>query len=239
MDFDPYETWLGIPADRRPRTYYDLLGLASHEPDRAVIEIAALRRIGKVRLHKDDPQSGRIEEVLALLARARTTLMDSDLRAEYDAEQHLARQGRSGGESVSGDTAIDVVAIAEPEPASTVPEDFGSLVITEAPGDGSLRVSAPSVPRSSWLKKAFVYSLMLGSHALLLGSFLLYVSYKSDQNWNWPWSDGENADAPKSTSMPTAPTGALQNSENGDTWDRAVSTRSAKQRRAGHRQRAR
>ena len=28
MDFDPYATWLGIPADRRPPTYYDLLGVA-------------------------------------------------------------------------------------------------------------------------------------------------------------------------------------------------------------------
>ena len=49
MDFDPYETWLGIPADLRPPTCYDLLGLASHEPDLAAIEIAALRRMGKVR----------------------------------------------------------------------------------------------------------------------------------------------------------------------------------------------
>ena len=31
MQFDPYSEWLGLPAGRRPPTYYELLGLAAFE----------------------------------------------------------------------------------------------------------------------------------------------------------------------------------------------------------------
>ena len=71
MDFDPYATWLGIPADRRPPTYYDLLGMAVDEPDPAAIEQAALRRMSKVRQHQLGPHSDRSQEVLSELALAR------------------------------------------------------------------------------------------------------------------------------------------------------------------------
>jgi hypothetical protein len=74
MDFDPYEAWLGIPAGRRPPTYYDLLGLASDEANPDTIELAALRRMGKIRLHQIGPHSDLSQDVLAELARARLIL---------------------------------------------------------------------------------------------------------------------------------------------------------------------
>ena len=86
MAFDPYESWLGIPPDRRPPTHYDLLGLAPYESDPATIEQAALRRMGKVRQYQIGPHSDLSQEILAELARARLILMDPDRRAEYDAK---------------------------------------------------------------------------------------------------------------------------------------------------------
>ena len=85
MDFDPYLTWLGIPADRRPPTHYDLLGLSQFESDPARIEQAYLRRMTKVRQH----QIGIARRALAgglieVRARARLILIDPDRRVEYD-----------------------------------------------------------------------------------------------------------------------------------------------------------
>ena|SRR5271157_2582711 len=86
MGFDPYETWLGIPPDRRPPTHYDLLGLAPYESDPATIDQAALRRMSKVRQHQIGPHSDQSQEILSELARARLILMDPDRRTDYDAK---------------------------------------------------------------------------------------------------------------------------------------------------------
>jgi hypothetical protein len=41
--------------------------------------------------------------------------------------------------------------------------------------------------------------LMIGSHALLLGSFLLYMSYSERFHGKWPWSSRSDPDASSST----------------------------------------
>ena len=94
MDF--YETWLGIPADRRPPTYYDLLGLPPFADDMAAIEQAALRRMGKLRHHQIGQHSDQSQEILSELARARLVLMDPNRRAGYDAKL------RERGDCLSG-----------------------------------------------------------------------------------------------------------------------------------------
>ena len=86
MAFDPYASWLGISADDRPPTYYDLLGLPSFESDPKTIDQASVRRMGKVRQHQIGPHSELSQEILAELARARVVLMDPDRRVEYDAK---------------------------------------------------------------------------------------------------------------------------------------------------------
>ena len=190
----PYETWLGIPADLRPPTCYDLLGLAYHEPDLAVIEIAALRRMGKVRLQADGIHSEHISEVLAELAKARSILLDSDLRAAYDTELKLRRQERTDIATAPNNGASDVIVLDEPNLPGDAPDGLGSLVITDEPGDQALRKSAIAGPRPPLWKKALLYSAMLLSHLLLLGFFLLYVSISSNSNWKWPWSLKKDTD---------------------------------------------
>jgi len=96
MEFDAYETWLGIPADQRPPTHYQLLGLAPYESDPAAIGQAALRRMSKVRQYQLGPHSDRAEEVLHELARARLILMDPDRRTDYDAKL----QARGGSRQI-------------------------------------------------------------------------------------------------------------------------------------------
>ncbi len=94
MAFDPYESWLGITAVDRPRTYYHLLGLSPFESDPEIIEKAALRRMSKVRQHQIGPHSDESQEVLAELARARLVLIDPDRRADYDAKLRARSESR-------------------------------------------------------------------------------------------------------------------------------------------------
>src|SRR5262249_39047173 len=86
MDFDPYESWLGIPSERRPLTFYDLLGLATMEADPSRIELAASERMELVRQYEIGPHSDLSRDILTELAYARLVLMDAGRRAEYDAE---------------------------------------------------------------------------------------------------------------------------------------------------------
>ena len=96
MDFDPYDAWLGIPADRRPPTYYDLLGLAPYESDPATIEQAAAAADGQGSPASDRPAQRSVAGDPVRTGSRRVILIDPDRRAEYDAKL------REHGESLSG-----------------------------------------------------------------------------------------------------------------------------------------
>ena len=68
---------------QRPRTHYQLLGVSPNERDPGVIEEAALRCAGQVRVYQ---LTRELECALALneIARAAITLLDPALRREYD-----------------------------------------------------------------------------------------------------------------------------------------------------------
>ncbi len=108
MAFDPYASWLGISADDRPPTYYDLLGLPSFESDPKTIDQASVRRMGKVRQHQIGPHSELSQEILAELARARVVLMDPDRRVEYDAKLRAARGVRRDSAARSAKSSMSV-----------------------------------------------------------------------------------------------------------------------------------
>jgi hypothetical protein len=204
MAFDPYETWLGIPEGVRPPTYYDLLGLASHESDPVAIEQAALRRMGKVIVHQTGPHGDESQAVLAELALARQVLMDPDRRAEYNARP------RAGGASGPGPSeAQEIVEIADTpdvliEPEIAAPDALSSLVLTDEQKSGdtpALRSALEKRP-SSW-KRVAVFLAFLASHGLLFGAFYLFVfgplKLKQDEQ-------GTNPEAPESLTTSASPT---------------------------------
>jgi hypothetical protein len=148
MDFDPYSKWLGIPPERRPPTYYDLLGIALYESDPVKIEQAALWRIGKVRQYQIGPRSDLSQQVLGELTRARLVLIDADRRADYDAK---LRDNSNFGPVPTQRTAATPAGTPEPtgvapkaehrndrekQPADAGAEVFGSLILNE-PGQGA------------------------------------------------------------------------------------------------------
>jgi hypothetical protein len=89
MAFDPYWEWLGIAPDRRPPTYYDLLGLARGETDtekiRPALEEDYLARYRRVRAYAAHARHGAdANRLLDELAAARLCLSVPERKAEYD-----------------------------------------------------------------------------------------------------------------------------------------------------------
>jgi curved DNA-binding protein CbpA len=175
MAIDPYETWLGIPAHRRPPTHYDLLGLVPFESDPQTIDQAALRRMGKVRQHQIGPQSDLSQEILAELARARLILMDPERRANYDAK--LRARGESGLtiSSPQNDGNGDNPK-RPPGPGNTVRAVFGQLDFGEEQGI----VSSSPVPSSTKAalprnKRRFIGASAAG-FALIFGALSVYFA---------------------------------------------------------------
>ncbi len=172
MDFDPYETWLGIPADRRPPTHYDLLGLAPYESNPKVIDQAALRRMSKVRQYQIGPHSDESQEILSDLARARLILMDPDRRSDYDAKLRARGEElpvRSAAPEKHGNGAATLDG-----PDQSIPEGLASLALTLQVGDGPSSLDGQRSERPARWKKAAVGGAVVATHAALLGAFLLY-----------------------------------------------------------------
>jgi hypothetical protein len=76
----PVQAWIGVPE---PRTHYMALGISRDEPDRRVIEEAALCRAECVRAYQltHGPECTRL---LGQIALALITLLDPVKRREYD-----------------------------------------------------------------------------------------------------------------------------------------------------------
>ena len=79
--FDPYHRWLGIPRDRRPPTYYELLGIAVTEDDAEVIQEAALRQTSHVRLYQTGPYAAQATTILNEIGQARAVLLNPRVEA--------------------------------------------------------------------------------------------------------------------------------------------------------------
>ena len=170
---DLYENWLGIPADRRPPTYYNLLGIEPFESNGETIERAALRRMSLVRHHQLGPHRDRSQEILSELARARLVLIDADRRGEYDAKL------RARGE------ALPVLAVyrengegGEPNPhhvatTEAVPNHFPSIVVTDRDVDGSFTLRPRRKRRGSAWKRGVVTVACLMIHAVIIGGFIV------------------------------------------------------------------
>src|SRR5437868_491220 len=88
-DFDPYHKWLGIPLNKRPPTYYQILGIST-DPD--TIAAAADRHEAFVKQFRDGPLSGHASSILFQVDQARMTLLDFAARQKYDHTLKLAQK---------------------------------------------------------------------------------------------------------------------------------------------------
>ncbi len=84
VTFDPYHKWLAIPKVHRPPTFYHLLGVSPDETDAEVIKEAALRQTSHVRTYQSGQHAQDCARILNEIGRARSVLLDSTKRREYD-----------------------------------------------------------------------------------------------------------------------------------------------------------
>lgn len=84
--FDPYHKWLAIPPAEQPPNHYRLLGVELFEDDPDVIESAADRQMTHVRGFQSGPRAEQSQRILNEIAAAKTVLLDSRKKADYDAE---------------------------------------------------------------------------------------------------------------------------------------------------------
>lgn len=82
--FDPYYQWLGIPQEERPINKYRLLALQLFESDEDVIANAADRQMTFIRTFQSGAHSAESQALLNELSSARVTLLNKQLKAEYD-----------------------------------------------------------------------------------------------------------------------------------------------------------
>ncbi|MDO4585084.1 MAG: hypothetical protein Q4D62_13400 [Planctomycetia bacterium] len=84
--FDPYRVWLGIPVEEQPANHYRLLGIGLFESDPMVISNAADRQMAHVRTFQNGKHAAISQKILNELAAVRVTLLDSQRKAQYDAQ---------------------------------------------------------------------------------------------------------------------------------------------------------
>lgn len=82
--FDPYQKWLGIPADQQPPNAYRLLGIELFESDPDVIEHAADRQMTYLRTFQAGRHSAECQRLLNEVASARFSLLDAQQKSAID-----------------------------------------------------------------------------------------------------------------------------------------------------------
>ena len=82
--FDPWYTWLGIPAEEQPVDHYRLLGIRQLEANPTVIENAADQRMTHLRSFQTGKHSDLSQQLLNAVATARVCLLNPEKKAAYD-----------------------------------------------------------------------------------------------------------------------------------------------------------
>ncbi len=123
MEFDPYQKWLEIPRDRRPPTYYDLLGLEAFSDDSQAARAAHRERYSKVRTFELGTYGEQATQLLNELTLALDCLLDPDKKRAYDQTLGRSSQAETVAEAPPSKTQVDQpkppVAIPAPPPRKT------------------------------------------------------------------------------------------------------------------------
>ncbi len=161
-EFDPYQTWLGIPPGQRPLDHYVLLGLPPFASDAARIAQAADDRMALVRRYQTGPRAAHTQKLLNELASAKLCLLSPPAKATYDAvlrdSQRLAGVASHHHNPLAPPTPYGAPAApygVAPAPYPTAPAPYvgpyaGPYVAPQLPPAAApLPASAPASPAPS------------------------------------------------------------------------------------------
>lgn len=83
-EFNPYQEWLGLAAEKGSPNYYELLGLENGESDLERIAVAGDRTATRVRSHRPGPHARQWSQLLDEIFAAKSCLLDPPAKAAYD-----------------------------------------------------------------------------------------------------------------------------------------------------------
>ncbi len=126
-EFDPYYTWLGIPAKDQPPTHYRLLAIEKFESNPDVIANAADRLMVYLRTFQTGQRSDHSQRLLNEVAKAKTVLLDGSRKAEYDQQLQAPRQQAPVARPA---TPREETSLGESPPA-TEGRGFGDYVLLD------------------------------------------------------------------------------------------------------------
>jgi hypothetical protein len=108
--FDPYYKWLAIPPKDQPPNHYRLLGVELLESDADVIANAADSRMAQLKLYQTGDHVNDAQRLLNEVAAARTCLLNSERKDEYD---DLMRADVQIGQVTSIETVTDLEQVSD------------------------------------------------------------------------------------------------------------------------------
>jgi hypothetical protein len=186
--FDPYHKWLGIPRERQPPTFYQLLGISPQEDDREVIEEAAIRQTSYLRQYQTGPHAQECARLLGEVAQARLVLLNPSRRQAYD-----ERLSSTTIKKASDETSTRITAIATDAP------DWAGMASASGPA------SQPKLPALAGPQAPKPKLLLFGGAGLvsvvIVGVLLFSGSKPAAENPNAP-----SAKSPgKLTTPPASP----------------------------------
>ncbi|MDP6444413.1 MAG: hypothetical protein QGG36_19135 [Pirellulaceae bacterium] len=115
--FDPYLEWLEIPADRRPPTHYELLGLEELERDQTAVDDGFRQRYAAVRRYQVGEHSRHALRMLTELTKAYDCL--SDLQRKLDYDKQLRPDVDFSAQPTAPTVDEDDLILAPPAPETT------------------------------------------------------------------------------------------------------------------------
>ena len=93
--FDPYRKWLGIPENRRPPTYYSILGITRGENDDDVIRSAAQQRRAFIQGKRGEGHDKEVAKILREIDESVACLLVPTSKNEYD--RQIGFTGKKNG----------------------------------------------------------------------------------------------------------------------------------------------
>ncbi len=123
-DFDGYRKWLGIPGKKGLPSHYELLGLSLDEDDPDVIRATAEQRRRFVESKRGDGHDGVVTEILYRIGEAQATLLNAQLRRDYDRRMNLFDKRHKSRQVDPNGTRSTVSS----QPGRTVGEESGIVM---------------------------------------------------------------------------------------------------------------
>ena len=122
--FDPYYTWLGIPAAEQPPHHYRLLGLSPFETDLNAISHASDRQQGFLKLQAMGEHGPLAEQLIRAMKTAERCLLDPRQKSAYDDHLRIklvSLPSAVGAADVSASLPPAAIVDYAPQPQVAVP----------------------------------------------------------------------------------------------------------------------